>query len=276
MQCVKPITLYNGVDPLVVPCGKCVACRIAKSREWALRLLWEGESHEGLSLFVTLTYDEQHLPKPPSIEKYHLQNFVKRLRKNTGKKIKYYACGEYGDRTLRPHYHIILFGLDACLQCCCCRDHALPMPADGTGCREIYDAWGKGHVDIGGLTYESARYVAGYIHKRRTHIHEPVKAFTKPFGLQSQGLGLQFAQEHSDQLHEYLSCSVHGITTTIPRYFINKLLIDKEKLQGCAFEKRILRIRDKGGIEFDDDVARSNVQREMNYKAKLGQKGRKL
>lgn len=82
---------------MVLPCGKCKGCKMAHSREWAFRLLCELDTYQGQGIFLTLTYDDLHLPKDLSLHKEDLQNFFKRLRKALpGVKIKYYACGEYG------------------------------------------------------------------------------------------------------------------------------------------------------------------------------------
>ena len=119
MQCTSPIRLYKGVnslvypDGLVVPCGKCLSCRIAKRREWTMRLWHELPYHQS-SIFLTLTYDDDNLPPNASLSKSDLQKFFKRLRKDLSyvdRKIKYFAAGEYGPKTNRPHYHAIVFGL---------------------------------------------------------------------------------------------------------------------------------------------------------------------
>ena len=87
-------------------------CRIALSREWATRVLHESDYWDH-SCFTTLTYNNEHLPKDGSLHKDELQKFFKRLRKYLGdRKMKYFACGEYGDEGHRPHYHAILFGID--------------------------------------------------------------------------------------------------------------------------------------------------------------------
>lgn len=66
--------------------------------------------------FVTLTYDDEHLPLSPSglptLRYSDVQKFLKRLRTNSGQKFRYFAASEYGDRTQRPHYHLIIYGLD--------------------------------------------------------------------------------------------------------------------------------------------------------------------
>lgn len=109
----------------LIKCGKCEGCRIDKSREWANRLLLEKEYYPDDQVwFVTLTYDEQHVPKsayghPETGEAIPVmtlsmddhQKFMKRLRKNSCAKLKFFGCGEYGPQTMRPHYHYIIFGL---------------------------------------------------------------------------------------------------------------------------------------------------------------------
>lgn len=109
----------------LIKCGKCEGCRIDKSREWANRLLLEKEYYsDDQCWFVTLTYDEEHVPRSMygsletgeatpvlTLDKRDLQLFMKRLRKNSKSQIRFFGCGEYGPQTMRPHYHVILFGL---------------------------------------------------------------------------------------------------------------------------------------------------------------------
>lgn len=117
------IQLFPGQ---MIRCGNCEGCRVDKSRDWANRMLLEKEYWpDDQCYFVTLTYDEDHVPKsyygdPVSGEAQpvltlspeDLQLFLKRLRKRVEPDtIKYFACGEYGPETFRPHYHLIIFGL---------------------------------------------------------------------------------------------------------------------------------------------------------------------
>jgi hypothetical protein len=99
----------------VVPCGKCLLCRDKKSKEWALRGACESAVSPTRPVFITLTFDNQHLPKN-GIEKSHVQKFLKRIRIGLDRlgfdhNIRYFACGEYGSKTGRPHYHLELFGM---------------------------------------------------------------------------------------------------------------------------------------------------------------------
>jgi hypothetical protein len=116
--------------------------------------------------FITLTYNDENLPVDHSIHKEELQKFFKRLRKNTGVKIRYFACGEYGSKkkTFRPHYHAVIFGYDF-------PDKRLWSKKRGNllYTSKILDkAWQhKGWASIGDVTFESAAYVARYTMKKR-------------------------------------------------------------------------------------------------------------
>lgn len=127
-------------------------------------MLLESRLH-GDSSFVTLTYDEEHLPEEGSLNPRHTQGWLKRLRKSLGAdRVRYYLVGEYGESTWRPHYHVALFGYPACergrtehRESVCCGS-----------CQRIKETWGFGGVDVGELTLESAQYIAGYVTKKLT------------------------------------------------------------------------------------------------------------
>lgn len=134
VPCYEPI-ITDKINPIIrdyveIPCGKCIGCLLKRSREWADRCMMEASYHEHNS-FITLTYNDEHLPEKReiinsltgeisespyrSLQKEDFQKFMKRLRKAIHPlKIRYFACGEYGDfeNTGRPHYHAIIFGYD--------------------------------------------------------------------------------------------------------------------------------------------------------------------
>jgi len=200
MPCYKPLTGWrsdkeneNGKFPVVfkhqksstghhidlpeieLPCGKCIGCRLEYSRQWALRIMHESTMHEQ-NTFITLTYEEEHLPSDQSLDKREWQLFLKKLRKELHpKKIRFFMCGEYGqDQELlqlginslgRPHYHAVIFG------------HEFPdkLPVHTNHQNDlIYTSptlektWGKGFVTVGNVTFESAAYVARYVVKKVT------------------------------------------------------------------------------------------------------------
>ena len=149
---------------IVLPCGQCMACRLNKSREWATRCVLEAKMHDE-NCFITLTYDDEHLPKDYGLQKQDFTNFIKRLRKNTGSKIRYFAAGEYGDLYSRPHYHACIFGWKP-------SDLVLYSVRNGVNLymsETILKAWQyQGFVTVGDVTFESAAYVARYVTKKIT------------------------------------------------------------------------------------------------------------
>src|SRR3954449_8205389 len=88
-----------------LPCGQCIGCRLERSRQWAMRCVHENKMHPRSS-FVTLTYDDKNIPPAGSLSKRDFQLFMKRLRKSQSNPLRFFACGEYGETTHRPHYHV--------------------------------------------------------------------------------------------------------------------------------------------------------------------------
>jgi hypothetical protein len=182
------------------------------------------------SSFVTLTYDDDNVPPDFSISKTELQKFIKRLRKTLStfhRTLKYYGCGEYGSdqdscyywikyghEEGRPHYHIILFG----------------VASDES--EMLSDLWNRGSVYTGSVTFDSCRYVAGYIDKKyygkKKDEQYTSKNLENPFQLCSQGLGLKFAVQNKDQFIAQGYTTVKGIKFSIPRYYRDKLGLDPE------------------------------------------------
>ena len=121
---------------------------------WAIRAYHESLCHDRNS-FITLTYADA----PPKIEKEHLQNFFKRLRKASDRPIRYIACGEYGEETRRPHYHALIFGEDFLGGSYDIDNQLYSNPW-------LEKAWGHGITSVGTFTMQSACYVAGYVQKK--------------------------------------------------------------------------------------------------------------
>jgi len=151
--------------PVTVPCGRCAGCRLERSRQWAVRGLHELQMHEE-NCFITLTYADKYLPANGTLVKKHFQDFMKRLRWHYRDiKVSYFACGEYGDVTFRPHYHAILFGLNFVDR----RRYKRSRAGSDLFTSEILSRlWPYGHCDIGVANFESIAYVARYILKKVT------------------------------------------------------------------------------------------------------------
>lgn len=152
----------HGPATIVLPCGQCIGCRLARSREWAIRCVHEAEKHDENS-FITLTYNKENLPPDHSLNKDHFQRFMKRLRKYLApKKIRYFHCGEYGDKFNRPHYHALLFGHSFTDQTLFKVFNGIPSYTSST----LDSLWGLGYCTIGQVNFQSAAYVARYITKK--------------------------------------------------------------------------------------------------------------
>lgn len=169
MACFKPISGYrcrdgtvrfydkNDGDPIEVPCGQCVGCRLERSRQWAVRCMHEAQMHKEKT-FVTFTYDDDYLPIGGSLRYRDYQLFMMRLIKKFGP-VRFYMCGEYGAQTFRPHYHSILFGVDFSDKV------RYRKGSDGTW---LYDSavlkklWPWGDTCFGDVTFQSAAYVSRY------------------------------------------------------------------------------------------------------------------
>jgi len=175
-RCKRPYM----VGDLPFGCGQCMPCRIKKRREWVHRLTLEQRLH-GDASFLTLTYDPKlknpHHKNPIHPEGHlvpeHLTNFIKRLRRNfTSNSIRYFAVGEYGERSGHPHYHAIIFGFPTCTGDRCTDSRGYKCQA----CQIAHDAWSAGYIYNGDVTRDSLSYVAGYVTKGWTQENE----FTKP------------------------------------------------------------------------------------------------
>lgn len=211
---------YNQGDRLVpVPCGKCPDCLKRRLASWSFRLEVESLNWEK-QFFVTLTYDTDHVPISENtfmtLDKFALTNFFKRLRKEVGK-LKYYACGEYGTRNKRPHYHIILFGNSNLTE------------------NDIISAWidpltksSFGDVYFGKVEPASIRYTVQYYDKgewRKAHRRDDR---LPEFSRMSQGIGASFLT--ASQIKHFLEnpekgyiYDKEGRKIAIPRYYKNRL-----------------------------------------------------
>lgn len=220
-----------------VPCGYCRACRIAKSKEWSVRLMHESESYKD-NIFITLTYNDDNLPQDFSVDKTELQKFFKRLRKRfSDRKIKYFACGEYGENTCRPHYHAIIFNLGI-------KDLQYYYPdKKHMASFVLEELWPYGNNVIGTVTYDSCRYVADYIQK--AYLGKGAEDYyinmQKPFNLVSQGMGKEFAMQNHKQIERQLDITVRGQSMGIPKYYKLKLDISDKTIRAKNYDKRVER-----------------------------------
>lgn len=275
---------HSGV-PVKVGCGKCSGCRLEHSRQWAVRIMHEKRMHNA-SCFVTLTYDDAHLPKWKSLSMEDFQNFMKRYRDRVGSSkefpTRFFACGEYGERGARPHYHLLLLNRDI-------EDRRFYKMS---GENRLYtskfmdDVWGKGFTVIGDVTFDSAAYVARYCMKK---INGPLAAAhygdrLPEFITMSRrpGIASAYFDKYKQELINTDSVIMNGVEAALPRYYDNKLkelsLVD---VRGGLFSPHE-RMKNKRRRRIDfatrkaESTSRRRLVREMVRMAKLSLKGRTL
>lgn len=226
-------------DYVEVPCGKCIGCRLDYSRMWSCRLLCELETQPqgSKSYFVTLTYSDETVPTVDSndfdapllsLRKRDLQLFLKSLRKAFPEfRIRFFACGEYGSNTFRPHYHMILFN-------CPVDDLRLLRVVDGKcfySSDLLSSIWKRGFVTLSDVTAESCAYVAQYCTKKA---FGNLRDDFAELGIEPEflsmsrkpGIGFDWLQKHQNLLESpviNVSTPNGGRQFVIPRYFLNKL-----------------------------------------------------
>ncbi|AXH75096.1 MAG: replication initiator protein [Microviridae sp.] len=180
MTCTSPLRAFrlrdggvsfiergDVVSDLALPCGQCTSCRLKRSREWAIRISHEAQLHKD-NCFITLTYDDEHLPPDGSLRYADFQQFMRRLRKlHPGRTIRFFMCGEYGSTTRRAHFHACLFGVRFA-------DAQYWKRSTATGAPWIYSSrtlselWPAGHASVGELNIQTAAYTARYVMKKVT------------------------------------------------------------------------------------------------------------
>lgn len=227
------VMLSGRSDRYTFKCGQCVECRLAYSREWAIRIVHEAQSHSA-NCMLNLTYDNEHLPPFGQLVKSDLQKFFKRLRKNTGP-FSYVAAGEYGDRSRRPHFHIALFGLDFSADRVIFGKSVNGEPTFIS--QEVSKSWSLGNHVIGSLNFESAAYIARYIMKKIKGDNLcPVPLAIDPdsgvmilpnpeFLLASKGIGKSWFYAHfmHDVFPHASVVTPQGSRAPVPRYYKNLL-----------------------------------------------------
>ncbi|AXH75865.1 MAG: replication initiator protein [Microviridae sp.] len=237
---------HSGVS-LAIPCGQCIGCRLEKSRQWAMRCLHEKRlSRE--SCFITLTYDNRHLPLGGTLVKRDLQLFMKRLRKLKGNGIRFFACGEYGDLNLRPHYHVLLFHCDFYDKVRISQNRR----GDIYYCSDTLSSiWTVGHSVIGEVTFDSAAYVARYVVKKITGekaashycvqdgdgvVYERLPEFT----LMSRrpGLGAGWYDKYGKETYVHDSVIINAREVRPPRFYDSRLAQSDNPLLDIIKRKR--------------------------------------
>jgi len=216
-------------DFLLIPCGQCVGCRLERSREWGLRCVHEAKMHEQ-NCFVTLTFDDDRLLEmcpDGSLAQEHISLFMKRLRRKldySGAEtpIRYFACGEYGPKLGRPHYHLCLFNFDFPD-----RKHWRSRAGFSYYTSEVLSSlWPYGYSVIGDLSFESAAYVARYCVKKITgkDAADHYCGRKPEFSTMSlrPGIGKPWLDKFSSDVYNYDFVLVNGMKVSPPKFYDRK------------------------------------------------------
>lgn len=185
-----------------VPCGRCTVCQSNRREEWAARMELESRT-AAVTYFVTLTYADSSYPGQLSVS--DLQKFFKRLRSKVH--CRYFACGEYGERFGRGHYHAVIW---------------LPgFVSSEVFNRIIESCWRFGFIEVRMADYNCFRYVAKYCIK---FIQDAPPGMQKPFAVMSRrpGISFKYFEGIKDYEHSYLLLE-SGKRCKLPRYNLEKL-----------------------------------------------------
>ena len=216
---------YGKDRVFTLPCGTCLSCLTQYSRDWAVRCMLES-SYYKYNWFVTLTYDNNNLPSTKEEARKDIDLFLKRLRSSVPG-VRYFGSFEKGERSKRPHFHLILFN--------CPLEDLIIVGKRKNGylwkSPFLFSCWKKGLIDIGTVTFESCGYVARYVIKKR------VEKDPDEFIMMSRmpGIGQQWFMDHIDDVAKYGKIVFNFGTfkeAPLPRYF-DKLL---EKYRPEALE----------------------------------------
>lgn len=270
MGCDEPLTAYFGNEvnpatgkrpmvfdirrahsptPVKLPCQRCIGCRLEHSRQWAMRCMHEKRMHSE-SCFLTITYNDTHLPTGGTLVREDPQLFLKRLRTALApKRFRFYGCGEYGGMTLRPHYHILLFGHDF-------EDKKFYKLTDRG--EKLYTSkfvekyWPMGFNVLGDVTFKSCAYVSSYVtdkisgddkerHYTKITRDGEVISILPEFSMMSRngGIGKGYFDKYNKEIYAWDSVVMNGRQVRPPRYYDTRYeLLDS---MGLAELKKIRR-----------------------------------
>lgn len=287
MSCYHPLRAFRSSEGVVIvdrvrggsaifnlelPCGICIGCRMRRASDWELRVMHEASFYDA-NCFVTLTYGEGKLPQFGSLSHRDFQLFMKRLRKHFGVSVRFYMCGEYGDKHQRPHYHACLFNVDF-------RSDRVPAGKSGSGAifyksMLLESLWTHGICSVQDLTRETASYCARYVMKKALGpsakdaykftdletgeiiqlVPEYAKMSLKP------GIGRKWIDRYEDSVFPRDSVVSVGKERQVPRYYDRVIA----KRSPSKFEKvQVARVARAKDSRPDNTDARRSVREKVH------------
>lgn len=247
-KCLHP---YVNPQGIAYGCGQCPNCKKSKSLEWSIRARHELITSKK-AVFITLTYNNKNLKREAAkaenrfdrrgvLCQEDVQKFMKRLRKYYKQRtLRYFYCGEYGEKKWRPHYHMILFGVDY-----------TEVTEEGIG-----NIWTHGKADVSQqfVTDNAISYIVGYVKKKipgRTQAYEKYEGNNrpKPYLRASQGLGGEWSDIHIDEWSRTLEIAYKGYQVPVPRYYIKRA----KKREGITIKHNTITEKIGGNTEVRRD-----------------------
>lgn len=192
----------------------------------------EAQMNGDRNCFLTLTYDDKHLPADYSVHVPVHQKFIRALRDSVAQKIRFFACGEYGDQDLRPHYHYLIFGYRPSDLKLHSRKNGIPLYTS----TKIQNLWKNGFSTVGELNYQSAAYCARYTvkkiggdkaaeHYSRVHPLTGQQVQVEPeFAKQSNrpGIGDAWYETFKNDIYPSDFCVVNEQLHPVPKFYLKK------------------------------------------------------
>ena len=231
-----------------IPCGKCLGCAVSRRLDWGVRMYHEAQVNER-NCFVTLTYENP----PDKINKHDPQTFIKRLRHHSRKPIRYFLCGEYGEKTRRPHYHAVLFGEDFL-------GGAYDINGELYGNPGLDAIWKHGHCSVAEFSLGTAMYTAGYVSKKLQD-HDTFNIMSR-----KPPLGREWFNRYKDNLYRIGHVNINGQEFPVPKVYLNWL-------EGGEGYETLLEKRQQHLKIYTDRALRSKG---ANYQAKANLKAEKI
>lgn len=295
----KPDNVYEKLEELknthpnykkqIIPCRTCIGCRLDYSRDWANRGYLEAKKGEH-NYFITLTYDDEHKPFSDTmisengitytdleknwngyLEKRHFESFLHDIRQKFKRKynhtgIKFLGCGEYGGKTNRPHYHIILFNA--------------PFPSETFYNSKfinqniywqnslIEEVWRYGISNITLATWDTIAYTARYVTKKiyGTHSKEEYasKGQTPEFIRMSRGIGKDYYEQNKERIwknDEIIIKNTNGAISTKPPKYYTRLLEKENKEASDNLKKNRQKLADQNQKVLDQTFTGGRLER---------------
>jgi hypothetical protein len=268
VRCIRPIkasqrpdgticfTLNEsvGLVPFEFECRKCLPCRLNIAREKAIRCVHEARMHDE-SIFLTLTYNEESL-ESPKLQYTDFQEFIRKLRYERDEKISYMVTGEYGDKNKRPHWHAIMFGFRP-------EDSQYKYTSDRGDkvftSESIRKLWGRGAIEYGDVTMDSAGYVARYAAKKLVHGRDQDHEYHPIHKSSSKrAIGKSWIEKYWKHTFRngYVTIPGQDGIMKIPRYYVDWLKKENTK----EYVRYVTEVRPKIMQKMEEKVRREEME----------------